>query len=144
MFPCSTAISLWPKWKTLSARAASPVSDLLQPVEFSQRILGFWREQEIGTDLQRIRIDYDFEDMCGGFRPPSEIARRFSMARVARPWEFSLIVDLYGSSRKSSKNWDFLAGRTADVLAKRISFSLANCEPSALRDIDLRDRRFQA
>jgi len=67
---------------------------LPQPIYFSVShscglvLFGFSRDQEIGIDLERIRMDFDFENIAKALLPPGEFAKLFSLAHAARFAEF--------------------------------------------------------
>lgn len=51
-------------------------------------LFGFSRDQEIGIDLERIRMGFDFEGIAKKFLSPSEFAKLHSLAPAARSAEF--------------------------------------------------------
>lgn len=51
-------------------------------------LFGFSRDQEIGIDLERIRMNFEFEHMAKAFFPPGELSELHSLAASGRLAEF--------------------------------------------------------
>jgi 4'-phosphopantetheinyl transferase len=51
-------------------------------------LFAFSRDQEIGIDLERIRIDYDFEHIARRFLSPNELGKLMSMPHETRSADF--------------------------------------------------------
>jgi 4'-phosphopantetheinyl transferase len=51
-------------------------------------LFAFSRDQEIGVDLERIRMDFDFENVAKTILPPEEFTKLCSLERAARFTEF--------------------------------------------------------
>jgi 4'-phosphopantetheinyl transferase len=51
-------------------------------------LFGFSRDQEIGIDVERIRVNFEFEHMAKAFFPPGEFAELHSLAASGRPAGF--------------------------------------------------------
>ncbi len=51
-------------------------------------LFGFSRDQEIGIVLERIRMDFDFQNIAKKLLPPDEFSKLFSLAHAARSAEF--------------------------------------------------------
>jgi len=98
-------------------------------------LFGFSRDQEIGIDVEQIRMDFDFENIAKTLLPLDEFTKLLSLERTARSTEFFRLwtrieacakaqgigISLLDGTRTSPQGGDDSAWRTTSIPSGELS-----------------------